>query len=73
LSKRHGLQVPNLPALVTTETPLAADIVGCPGGIVNDGPQDGRLWVVATIDEIDAEQRIRTGHVGGQAGRSRTV
>jgi hypothetical protein len=43
LSEHNGLQAPHPPALVTVEAPLAADIVGCPGGLVNDGPPDGRL------------------------------
>jgi len=41
-------------------TTLAADIVGCPGERVNDGPPDGRSWDLATIHEIDAMQRLQT-------------
>jgi hypothetical protein len=44
LSERNGLQAPHPPALATVEAPLAADIVGCPGERVNDGPPDGRSW-----------------------------
>jgi hypothetical protein len=49
LSERHGLQVLNPPAAVTVEPPLVADIVGCLGRVVNDGPPDDRLWDKATI------------------------
>jgi hypothetical protein len=38
LSERHGLQAPHPLALATVETPLEADIVGCPDGLINDGP-----------------------------------
>jgi hypothetical protein len=41
LSERNGLQAPHPPALATVEAALAADIVGCPGERVNDGPPDG--------------------------------
>jgi hypothetical protein len=34
--------------LVTVEAPLAADIVGCRGDRVNDGPRDGRFWECVT-------------------------
>jgi hypothetical protein len=57
LSERNGLQAPHPPALATVEAPLAADIVGCPGERVNDGPPDGRSWDKATIGKIDAKQR----------------
>jgi hypothetical protein len=32
------------PALATVGAALAADIVGCLGGLVNDGPLDGGFW-----------------------------
>jgi hypothetical protein len=60
LSERNGLQAPHPPAFVTVEAPLAADIVGCLGERVNDGPPDGRFWDIATIHEIDAKQRKRS-------------
>jgi hypothetical protein len=49
LSERYGLQALHLPASVTVEPPLIADIVGWPGRMVNDGPPDGRLWDLATV------------------------
>ena len=42
-------QAPHAPALVTVEVPLAADIVGCPGKRVNDGPPDDRFGDFAPI------------------------
>jgi hypothetical protein len=38
LGEHHGLQAPHPLALATVETPLEADIVGCPDGLINDGP-----------------------------------
>ena len=60
LSERYGLHALHLPASVTVEPPLLADIVGCPGKRVNDGPPDYRFWDVAAIHEIDTKQREQT-------------
>jgi hypothetical protein len=57
LSERNGLQAPHPPALATVEAPLAADIVGCPGERVNDGPPDGRSWDKASMLRSSAKQR----------------
>ena len=67
LSERNGLQAPQPPALVTVEPPLAADIVGCPGERVNDGPPEmaafgillplpGRRASLAIVSALDGSQ-----------------